>query len=260
MDKIVIKDNQLSNPKTTKYKLETIDNKFIITYKLTILKNTNLVLDLDLTLENKFMLIIDILPNVTLSLTEIKRGNKIKWQTKANLNANSVLNLTKLNDMDYISESCVFNLNDENANVNLILKTVSYNLEKYDINTFHNAKNTISNIITNGLNIDNGKLNFIVTTNIKKGYSGCAANQTNRIINLTNNHCKIQPNLLIDEFDVTANHSALIGSFSDQELFYLKRLGISHDDCLGLLTKGFMLNRINEKLGEQLFSKYWRVL
>lgn len=260
MDKIIIKDNKLSNSKTSKYRLETIDNRFIITYQLTVLKDADILLDLDLKEENKFMLIIDVLDNVRLSLTEVKKGNKIKWQTKANLGTNSTLNLTKLNDMDYISESSVFNLNGEGASVNLVLKTVSYNLEKYDINTFHNAKKTSSNIITNGLNIDKGKLNLIVTTNIKKGYSGCVANQANRIINLTNNHCKIQPNLLIDEYDVTANHSALIGSFSEQELFYLKRLGISHIEALGLLTKGFMLSKIDSKLGEQLFSKYWRVL
>ena len=148
-----------------------------------------------------------------------------------------------------------------------LLSTVKHHIRQYihsnsssNININHNASNTNSNIITNGLNIEKGKLNITVTTIVNNGKVKCVANQTNRIINLTLNNCKIRPNLLIDEQDVIANHSALIGNFSDEELFYIKRLGINHNDTLNLLIKGFLQNNIPESLSEQLFSKYWRGL
>ena len=54
---------------------------------------------------------------------------------------------------------------------------------------------------------------------------GCVANQNNRIINLSDNKCEINPNLLIEENDVEANHSAHIGRFSNDEMFYLQSRG-----------------------------------
>ena len=62
--------------------------------------------------------------------------------------------------------------------------------------------------------------------------------------------------MLIDEVDVSANHSALIGSFKDDELFYMQRLGIDKVEANKLLIKGFINNKISLKLANH-FKKYW---
>ena len=52
---------------------------------------------------------------------------------------------------------------------------------------------------------------------------------------MTENKCIIKPNLFIDEEDVVANHSALIGTFSSDEIFYLMSRGISKEESFNLL-------------------------
>ena len=92
--------------------------------------------------------------------------------------------------------------------------------------------------------------------NIKK----CEVNQDSRIINMTDNACIIKPNLFIDEEDVNANHSALIGTFSFEEVFYLMSRGINKKDADSLLTRGFLMKGINyyKEYLEGLINKYWR--
>lgn len=252
MNNIKLLNEELIYKKNTDFEINLTKNTYFLSINLTI-KNKSEIL-FEFNTESKINLVINVLSDSKLYF--IKKNNKTKFQTKINLNSN--LELYDLNDNESIISNTIINLNNENIKIDYILKTVSKNLEKYNIDINHNFKNTSSNIITNGLNISSGKLSFIVSTYIKNKITGCFANQQNRIINLTNNNCKIQPNLLIDEQDVIANHSALIGGFKDEELFYLKRLGINNDDATKLLINGFLLNKADKSLIEQLFSKYWR--
>ena len=125
---------------------------------------------------------------------------------------------------------------------------------------YHNAKNTVSNILNNGVNILNGVLEFNVSGFVSNGVTGCDINQSARIINMTDNTCVIKPNLFIDEEDVIANHSALIGIFSEDEIFYLMSRGISKKDAENLLIKGFLLNGVtyHKKVLKDIINKYWR--
>ena len=77
---------------------------------------------------------------------------------------------------------------------------------------------------------------------------------------MTDNLCIIKPNLFIDEEDVSANHSALIGTFKAEEVFYLMSRGISKKEADSLLTRGFLMKGINyhKDILESLISKYWR--
>ena len=81
------------------------------------------------------------------------------------------------------------------------------------------------------------------------------------IINLTDNKCEIRPNLYIDEYDCNANHSALIGGFSKQELFYLQSRGLSINDANRLLINGFLLSDFdNVKMIKEIknnINEYW---
>ena len=106
----------------------------------------------------------------------------------------------------------------------------------------------------------NGKLEFNVSGFVSNGIVDCDINQSGRIINMTNNTCVIKPNLFIDENDVTANHSALIGTFSFDEIFYLMSRGICKKDAENLLTQGFLLKNITyyKDSLKEIIDKYWR--
>ena len=150
---------------------------------------------------------------------------------------------------------------DEYANINYNFKTVSTHSERYDIEVHHNGAYSSSNIINNGVNIQNGTLIFNVSSMVLNNIVDTNINQNNRIINLNDKLCQINPNLYIDENDVTANHSAYIGKFRDDEIFYLQRLGLSYIDATKLLLKGFLSNgmpKYMDKHINKLTKKYWR--
>lgn len=255
MNKILLTQNKPIF--TTNEKIEYEYNEDLISkLKIKVLKNTKLEFTISNIEEIKLNIEIEVLDNVKLELTEIKKNLKAKIMHKYTLNQNSSLKLTKAYDIQSINEKNIVNLNGENANIYLVLKTVSKNSEKYDFLINHNKKNTISEIISNGVNIS-GNINLMVTTYIPNGNKNCIANQQNRIINLTDKECVIKPNLLIEEVDVIANHSALIGSFKQEEIFYLQRLGISYKDANKLLIEGFIKNKITDKTAN-IFKKYWR--
>ena len=70
------------------------------------------------------------------------------------------------------------------------------------------------------------------------------------------------PNLYIDASDVSASHSALIGKFSDEEMFYMQSRGIDKDTATKLLISGFLTSDITDKkLLKEInknIDKYWR--
>ena len=52
---------------------------------------------------------------------------------------------------------------------------------------------------------------------------------------------KISPNMFIDLDDVIAKHGSAIGTFKDDQVFYLMSKGINYNDALKLLIKGLQL-------------------
>lgn len=227
--------------------------------KIKVLEDTDIVIDVS-SVDIKLDFYINVLNGVRANIYEYKHDGDYKFQYKYYLEENSNLNIEKINDGQNIKEMTVVNLNGENAKINFNLKTISKKDEKYNFLVYHNAKNTFSNIVNNGVNILDGILEFNVSGFVSKGVTGCNISQSGRIINMTENTCTIKPNLFIDEEDVMASHSALIGTFSPDEIFYLMSRGISKKDSESLLTKGFLLNGViyYKQVLEDMINKYWR--
>lgn len=265
MNKILIVDNKIN--------LLDIDKKIKITcdddiatklssINIKVVEDTDLEISFD-ALETKLKVSIDVLPNVKFNLFEKKTGKKNKSQYKITLNKNSYLNYNRFFDCENSKEMIIINLNGEHAKADFIHKTISTNKEYYDILVYHNAKETISNITNNGINIKDGVLHFNVSSFVPNKIKNCIVEQNSRIINLTNNECLINPNLFIDENDVIANHSALIGGYNDEELFYIKSRGIDEKTATNLLARGFLLQNLNISNDNinainEIINKYWR--
>lgn len=215
--------------------------------KINVIKDSDLQIEIDLKEDSKLNFNITIQDNVKLNLNILTKGIQGKIQYKYNLNENSLCSVFKFNNIGSIKEMIVANLNGINANFTYNFKTISKNKETYDFHIFHKFKNTISNIKNNGICIDNGNIIYQVSSFVPKEVTGCIVNQNNRIINLTNNKCEIKPNLYIDTNDVEASHSALIGKFSDEEIFYIRSRGIDYNNALKLLITGFLISDINNK-------------
>lgn len=210
-------------------------------------KNSNTKLDFHLDIEEYAKVIIN----------EINESSILKIRYQYNIKENGHLVKNQFHHINEGKQLELVQLNGKNAIFESTLKTISREKQKYDIYVYHNYANTVSKIINKGVNINNGNLTFNVTGIVYEGIKGCDLDQKNRIINLTQNKCYIHPILLIEEQDITANHSAYIGKFDEKDLFYLKSRGLTEDIATKLMINGF-LNENNETKIENIINQYWR--
>jgi len=260
MNKIILENNEEVLYIDGKIKFEKNHLNDLTTYKISILKNTKLLIQYK-NFNNKINITFEILDNVKFKLYEIKTGDFTKIQEKYILNDNSEIKVEKFNDVESIKENIIIDLSGINSKIDYYFKTISKYKETYDLIVNHNNINTKSNINNNGINIKNGLLTFNISGIVKKGMKNSVCEQYNRIINETNNKCIIYPNLFIDENNVIANHSAHIGTFDENIIFYLQTRGINIKDAKKLLIKGFLLDNIETCLKKQInkiIKNYWR--
>ena len=228
-----------------------------------ILKTTKLELYYEEKEESKLDISFEIAPHTHVSIFEYRSGEKLKIQTHYEIGEKSNLDICVFSDS--ISARCLtyIDLKEKNATVNYHLKTIARGEEKYDTIIRHLSPHTKSNIVSDGVSIQNGSLIFNVTSSVSKGMIGSVVNQQSRIIIMNDKECKVAPNLLIDEHDVEASHSAYIGPVSETEMFYLMSRGITPSTAEALLLEGFLiagfnLCKKNKKLIQSSVKQYWR--
>ena len=147
-------------------------------------------------------------------------------------------------------------LKGENARVDYFYSIVSNNDNYFNIKVYHEKDNTTSNLVNHGVNTLKNKLQFRVDGIIPKARVNCLCNQDNKIMNLDDGDSTIEPNLLIDSYDSVANHSAYIGKFRDEVLFYLNSRGISKEMATRMLTLGFLVHDNPKESEIEDFLKY----
>ena len=139
------------------------------------------------------------------------------------------------------SNDIEINLNKENINLYYYYSTINYNDNVFNIRVNHNKSKTNSYVYNHGINVYENKLHFRVDGYVDKKSYDCSCNQDNQIINIRDGNSKIWPNLLIDNYDVDANHAAYIGKFREDYLFYLMSRGINKKSAYKLLIRSLLL-------------------
>lgn len=165
---------------------------------------------------------------------------------------------SKLIVYHYVIDSTInveVNLNSINSEIEYHYSIINYNDNDYKIEVNHNYKNTYSNIYNHGVNINDNKLHFDIIGSVGKDISGCTCNQENQIININDGNSTILPKLLIDNYDINSSHSAYIGKFSNDILFYLMSRGISKDNTYKMLIKSLLINGGEESVELEKFKE-----
>ncbi len=188
-----------------------------------------------------------------------------EYVSYSNINANYIIN-SNLNLNIFSVDSSIdnkMNLNVENIKLNYNYSTINDHDNVYNLSVFHNKKNTCSNACNHGININDKKLDFIINGYILKESVNVVCNQDNKIIIMDNNNSSIKPNLFVDNNEISANHSAYIGKFKKDDIFYLMSRGINYDDANKMLAKSFLLGNMNflyeeKELILKMLEKYWR--
>lgn len=262
MNKLILSDEKIELKESDDLIEITISDKFdsfdITKIKITVKESTNLKINHKIKEESKIDITFELYPNVNLNVLDFKKGKDVKTQYRYYLKSYSNLNITKFYDCDLIKELDLAYLNGEHAKINYNLKTISKKKQNFDFMVYHNYPNTISSIVHNGVNIKDGYLSFNLTGIVYHNIKDCVLDQNSRIVTFNENKCNINPNLLIEENDVIANHSALIGRFSEEELFYLQSRGIPKKTALNLLVKGFLMEEIDDEEIIKVIDNYWR--
>ena len=167
-------------------------------------------------------------------------------------NVNTNLNIILNENSNLRVDSLIFNgnnnvrisLSGRGAVLEFIYSTVISMDSKVIFTVLHEESDTKSSLINNGLVLDNHKLIFDVNGVVNKESSRCVCLQDNKIITDYANLSRILPNLFIDNYDVEAEHSAYIGSFSSNDMFYLMSRGIDEDKARLLLIQSFLVGKM----------------
>lgn len=154
----------------------------------------------------------------------------------------------------YGNVNTIINLLEPNANA--AIKTVSIcNESSLNINLEINHLSPDTTGINENYAVSkNSIIKYDIIGKISKGMKRSKCSQKTRGIVIENGMVEADPALLIDEYDVSANHGACIGKISDEGLFYLMSRGITKDEALLLIVNGY-LNCIYNLLIDEAFKE-----
>jgi len=148
-------------------------------------------------------------------------------------------------------------LNGENSELDFSYSILSKKESSSQITVFHNDSNTKSKVICNGLSYQKAPMILDVNGYIQKSSKNCSCNQDSKILELESSTSEIHPNLYIENYEVEASHSAYIGPFKKEDIFYLESRGIPEKEAIGLLVKSLLLGKLvfNEKQKSELIER-----
>lgn len=205
---------------------------------LVIEEDTELVFNFNDTSRDIYIVVED---NICLNIVDIGFNTSNKINITLKNDSRVIYNKFSINSGDYIYTL----LDGEYSNVVINNSVVNNDDTKMKFVIEHNNINTSSNLSNHGVNNSSGTLYFNVDSKINRSASLACANQENKIINLVKGDSKILPNLLVDNYDVSASHSAYISDFDKESMFYLKSRGISDNEARRLLLEGFLIGNLD---------------
>lgn len=205
---------------------------------LVIEEDTELVFNFNDTSREIYIVVED---NICLNIVDISFNTSNKINITLKNDSRVIYNKFSINSGDYIYTL----LDGEYSNVVINNSVVNNDDTKMKFVIEHNNTNTSSNLSNHGVNNSSGTLYFNVDSKINRSASLACADQENKIINLVKGDSKILPNLLVDNYDVSASHSAYISDFDKESMFYLKSRGISDNEARRLLLEGFLIGNLD---------------
>ncbi|MFK5706098.1 SufD family Fe-S cluster assembly protein [Ligilactobacillus sp. LYQ139] len=131
----------------------------------------------------------------------------------------------------------------ESAHVALSVAALAGRLSQQQITAriTHQVPATTATIAQYGVVLTSGRLNFDTTGRIVAGARQAAMTQRSKVLLMTPQGTgTVNPQLLIDEDDVTAAHAASIGRLAANQFFYLQSRGLSRQQIVRLIARGFL--------------------
>ena len=151
------------------------------------------------------------------------------------------INLAGADNIIYINIDLLETSASAKLNNVTVIKNDCKNGNNITINHLNKQTSGIINFV--GIIGDNSSLNVEALSIIEKGYRQSNACQNIKAITLTDNANVItNPQLIINEYDVSAKHKTTVGQIDTEQLYYLMSRGIAKNKAVELL----IMANINE--------------
>lgn len=235
MNKILVVEN----------KIIPFDNSDVLINNYTIKFNNNGNYYIEYINCDNICINFEIEENICVNLFEYSNNKNINIDNKYNLYKNSSLIVSKFYSNDNTNDKVNIYLKDNKANIKYNFSSVTSDNDKYTINIYHESNNTSSDIFNRTVAKKGSSNIFDINSYVNNGIKDCYLNQQTKIITLGNSNNKINPNMFIGEETTTAVHSSVIGSISEDDLFYMMSRGIDYNTSINLIVKGMILSNIN---------------
>ena len=187
---------------------------------------------------------IRVVDDVLVKLFVFSRDNDINVHNGYYLGKYSNLILFQFYDNKNVYEESAVYLDGEKSKFYMGFSSISRGNEEYHIIVNHNKRDVCSDIRCKCIGLDHSKIHLQIDSNLEKGNTGCVMDQSSRILTFGDVDAEIIPNMFIDDDSVEARHGSVIGSFDEEEVFYFMSRGISRDESILLLIKGFLFSNM----------------
>ena len=148
-----------------------------------------------------------------------------------------------------------YNKDLSNEKINFVIKNntyLSFNQSVYNtlegnFKIFADIKGSNNKTYINFYGVSNeaGKIIVDATGSVEKNIINNDMLENVRILALNDEENIIYPNLLVSSDEVEINHNATISGLNKDYLFYLNSKGISKEEAAKLITKGFLMNKLD---------------
>ena len=155
-------------------------------------------------------------------------------------------------------------LMEEGAEADVSSATLAAVEKSYHLKVTSRAPHTNGNMRNYAVILKDGRFLMDAAGAIEKGARVSESHQTSRALCFDDTMAAtIIPALLIDENDVKASHAASVGRVDEEQLYYLQSRGLSINDCMRLISTGYLMpitdtisdERLRETLKKELEEK-----
>jgi Fe-S cluster assembly protein SufD len=142
---------------------------------------------------------------------------------------------------------------EQGSTVRLKSASLVKNVRKLKYRFIHQATYTYGDMENFVVQLDQGTLSLHAIGKIEKTAANSETHQTSRILNFNaTNRAQVYPQLYIDNNDVKASHAESSGQVDPEQLYYLKSRGLSADEAVSLIVKGYLSSILDNIKNEDI--------
>jgi len=137
------------------------------------------------------------------------------------------------------NKNIIININiHENTVWELNFSYITYKELNLKINIKISGNNNKCHLVIHGISKQKGKSIIEINGEVKENTHHNNLDEVIKIINSSDEVNQIIPNMIIASYDALATHGAVISKFSDEDIYYLEKKGLSYKMAVGLLERG----------------------